>query len=351
MTPRSRIQRVIASVVFCTVLAGVLAFASAVLKPARKGDAGGSTWSSYLAQDPDSLDVIFFGTSHAFSGVDPCSMWRSHGITSYVLAGPAQDMSVTYYYMREAVKTQQPDVIALEMTAISYRTEAHDTAFQQTNVGYMPWSVNKIGAGLLATPKGERTGALVDLWTYHSRWTELSGEDWDVLGKNKGFEYLKGYLPRLKGREVTATPYVPAQKARIEAETAVERNLPSVLKIAGFCERNDIELVLFLTPTGPPRGYTYPMRLAADEVVARYPDVHVLDLSEPGAIPGLSYKTDFFDGGHLRDAGARKVAPVLAEYLARTYGLPDHRGDSAYAAWNEDARRRDAYVARRLQAK
>lgn len=346
-TPTTRARRLIASVLFCALVAGVLTVASVILKPARKGNDGGSTWPAYLSLERDTLDVVFFGTSHVFSGVDPATMWRAEGITSYVLGGPTQNMAVTYYYVREAVRTQRPRVIALEMTGVSYRVETHNTEFQQINVGYMPWSPNKLGAAWFATPEGERTSVLVDLYTYHSRWSQLSREDWDVLGKDKDFEYLKGYMPKLKSREVTPTPYEPVGKAREEADTAVERNLPHVLKIAEFCEANDISLLLFLTPTGPPRGYTYPMRQAANVVQARYPDVRVLDLSEPGAIPGLSYETDFFDGGHLNDSGARKVAPVLADYLAETYGLPDHRSDPAYAEWDEDARKRDEYVARR----
>ena len=43
----------------------------------------------------------------------------------------------------------------------------------------MPWSLNKIGAGLLATPAAQRVGVLVDLWIYHSRWLQLTPADWN----------------------------------------------------------------------------------------------------------------------------------------------------------------------------
>jgi len=345
MTLRTR--RLIASVLFCALVVGVLTLASVVLKPARKGDSGGSTWPAYLSTERDSLDVVFFGTSHVFSGVDPGTIWRSRGIASYVLGGPTQSMSVTYYYLREALKTQRPKVVALEMTGVSYRAGTYNREFQQINVGYMPFSENKLGAALFATPEGERTGVLVDLWTYHSRWTQLGREDWDIFGKDRDFEYLKGYLPKTASREVTPTPYEPVGSARDDADAAVAHNLPDLRRIAQLCAEENIELLLFLTPTGPPGAYSYPMREAADAIQTEYPDVRVLDLSEPGAVPGLSFETDFFDGGHLSDSGARKVAPVLADYLAETYGLPDHRSDPAYAAWDHDAHKRDDYVARR----
>lgn len=342
----SRTRRLIASAVFVALLAGMLQLTSTVLKPARKGNAGGSTWTAFRSETRDSLDVLFFGTSHVFTGVDPSGIWRAEGIPTYVMGGPTQDLSVTYYYVREALKTQSPAVIALEMTGVSYRADTYNREFQQINIGYMPWSENKLGAAWRATPEGERTGVLVDLWTYHSRWTGLSREDWDVVGKNRGYEYLRGYLPKRGSQEVTPTPYVRDARAIADADAAVERNLPALRRIARLCRDHDVELLLFLTPTAPPNSYTYPMLEAARQLQAEYPDVTVLDLSEPGAVPGLSYTTDFFDGGHLNDGGARKVAPALAGYLRRTYGLPDRRGESAYAGWDEAAELRDAYVAR-----
>lgn len=342
-----RARRLIASVLFCALLAATLQVTSTVLKPSRKGNAGGSTWTAFRSEPRDSIDVMFFGTSHVFTGVDPCTMWDSEGVASYVLGGPTQRMSITYYYIREALRTQSPKVIALEMTGVSYRPDVFNREFHQINIGYMPWSVNKLGAAFTATPEGERTGVLVDLWTYHSRWNALSREDWDVFGKNKGFEYLKGYLPKLQSREVTPTPYEPGPEARAEADTGVEYNLPALRRIAKLCQDRDIELLLFLTPTGPPGSYTYPMERAVAGIKDEYPNVHVLDLSQPNMIPGLSYKTDFFDGGHLTDSGARKVAPVLARYLKTTFGVPDRREDPAYASWDDAVRQRDAYVERR----
>ena len=40
-------------------------------------------------------------------------------------------------------------------------------------------------------------------------------------------------------------------------------------------------------------------------------------------------------GDHMNFAGAQKVSSYIADYLADTYDLPDHREDAAYSDWND----------------
>ena len=49
----------------------------------------------------------------------------------------------------------------------------------------------------------------------------------------------------------------------------------------------------------------------------------------------IDWETDSRDGGdHLNYYGAMKVSSYMSGYLADHYDLPDHRGDSAYSAWD-----------------
>lgn len=67
--------------------------------------------------------------------------------------------------------------------------------------------------------------------------------------------------------------------------------------------------------------------------------VPVLDYNTPGGRDiGFDYATDLADHAHVNTAGAQKISTDLAAYLAEHYGMPDKRGDAAYAAWDEAAR-------------
>ena len=48
----------------------------------------GSVWESYLQEEPDTVDVLFFGSSMTYCDVMPAAIWRETGLTSFVMAGP-----------------------------------------------------------------------------------------------------------------------------------------------------------------------------------------------------------------------------------------------------------------------
>lgn len=348
-----QVRRAVYSAVFCVLLAAVLSLAGAVLKPGRSllTDEAGAAWTGWLEHEPNSIDVAFFGNSHTFNAVDASVLWRREGISSYVLAGPTQPLEVTKYYVREALRTQDLDVVVVELSSITNDRERFVREFHLINVGYMPWSLNKVGAIAFATPPGERQAAACDLWAYHSRWSELTTRDFQLATKNGGDAFLKGWDPRLTSMEVTATP-VDRERSIDDSHTvrALAFNAEHLRDIALTCAENDVRLLLVLTPTGPPRGYSAIFDAATEPLLAEFDHVRVLDLSEPGAVPGISYTTDFYDGGHVSHTGAEKTSRVLAEYLAETYGLTDHRSDPAYARWDADARKRDAFLAESLGA-
>ncbi|MDO9176665.1 MAG: hypothetical protein Q7V62_17800, partial [Actinomycetota bacterium] len=144
------------------------------------------------------------------------------------------------------------------------------------------------------------------------------------------------YTPLMKTVEMTRTQPANVTLTASDIATATA-NLPALESIARTCEANGVQLLLVLTPTAPPGLNTWRLELARKQLRPRHPGLRTLDLSAPGAVPGLDFKTDFFDPGHPTYVGAAKVSARLGEYLARTYGIRDHRGDPAYAQWERDA--------------
>lgn len=343
----TRLRRLLATILFCAMLLAESWYAGVVLRPSRAGAVGGAPWESFAALEPNSVDVLVFGSSHAFAGVDPATVWRERGIPTFILGGPTQMQQVTEYYMRESLVTQHPKVFALEMVSSSYSQRTFSPSFHAMNVGLMPPSVNKLAASWFATPSDMRVNILADVWAYHGRWSELKKADFDLKKKSAQATYLNGFNPTMSSREVSSAPYVRPQSDYPIADAGLAYNREVLHRIARLCAENDVELLLFLAPTAPPEAYSYYLDNAAAELQADFDSIHVLDLSVPGAVPGLSYSDDFFDPGHLNWRGAEKTSRVLAEYLATTYGLPDRRTDAAYRSWTEDAALRDEYITRR----
>lgn len=338
----TRLRRLVASIAFCALTVVTVGIATAVLRP----ESGGVAWAGFRRLEPDSVDVMFFGNSHAFASIDPATIWRTSGIPSFVHAGPVQMPAVTEQYIRESLRTQKPEVIALEVSSAAYTEEDFNPAFHTVNINSMPWSANKLAALADTTPADMRVNMLLELWSSHVRWSELRLRDFNLPGKQRGAPYLRGFVPNFRSEEVTAQPYQATAEDRAKAAESVAYNAEALKRIAALCAENDIGLLLLLTPTGPPGQYTHYLeevqRLLADSGA----DVRVLDLSAPGAVPGLSSETDFFDVGHLTWGGAEKASAVLAEFLAAEWHLADRGDEPAYRASEEDAERRDAFIER-----
>ena len=94
------------------LLAGLLIGAlSLAFRPLRVDY--GAVWGPYLAEPEDSLDYLYLGSSYAYCDVDPAVIYDQTGLTGYVLAGPEQTLSQTYWYLREALETQSPSLVVL----------------------------------------------------------------------------------------------------------------------------------------------------------------------------------------------------------------------------------------------
>ena len=62
----------------------------------------------FYAEEENSLDFVFVGSSQMFTTVVPAVLWQEYGITSYDFGANEQPMYLSYYYIKEALKYQDP---------------------------------------------------------------------------------------------------------------------------------------------------------------------------------------------------------------------------------------------------
>ena len=68
----------------------------------------------FYREKENSLDAIFFGSSHMYVNVNTSVLWKEYGIAGYDLGGSEQPVWNSYYYVKEALKTQKPSVLVLD---------------------------------------------------------------------------------------------------------------------------------------------------------------------------------------------------------------------------------------------
>lgn len=303
-----------------------------VLRPAQS--TYGSTWQAFLAEPEDSLDVIYLGSSYAYCDVNPALVYDSSALTGFVMAGGEQPLSVTYWYLREILRTQSPAAVVLEGTGVFFDTYQNYT---KQNVSMMPFSVNRLGAIFTAAEPELRQGLLFDLYFYHDRWREVGTADakralgldqWDAY---KGFTPMAGVLDG-----VGETPVVADRPV---APEVYGDNLAWLGKILTLCRENGIQAIVAFHPSYT-RCTAETYARIGEEIRAMDPDVIFRDWSADFAQIGLIPTEHLYDGGHLNREGAAVFSAWLGRELTEELGLtPRPQTAENAAAWLSAAER------------
>lgn len=305
-----------------------LNFAADVLRPAHTDY--GSTWQAYLAEPEGSIDVLFLGSSYAYCDWNPGSMYAASGLTGYVMGGSEQTPGITYWYLKEALKTQRPAVVVMEGTSLFFDRYQNYT---QINLGYMPWGMNRVRAILECAEEDKKLGLFWDLWFYHDRWKELTAADVKKALLPAGRDHLKGHTA--VDQVFTQTGEGPFLSGMRQSEEVYGQNLADLARIAGLCEAEGIDLIVTVNPTYSQYEPAVYDRLAAD--VTGEGRALFLNWSDAFEEAGLDPALHLYDGGHLNQAGAKIFSAWTGEKLLEMGYTPRPQTAENAAAWEETA--------------
>ena len=293
-------RRLAASLVFLLLAAGLLLLAGQMLRPA--GTDYGSGWRS--------VDVLFLGSSYAYCDFDPVEIEKASGLSGYVMAGSEQTMPLTYWYLRQALRTQSPKTVVLEPTGVFFQKYQNYT---QLNITRMPLSPERLAATFTAAEPELRPGLLFDLWFYHERWKDLTpGEMLDALGPAES-DPLRGYNP-MEGTE--EAPVLKRDPRPVTPEQ-YEENFGWLLRTLELCRERGIRAVVLVNPTYTQCSPEQYARLEAD-LAEQAPEVQFVNWASEFGSLGLDPARHLYDCGHLNREGAAVYAKAVGGLLAET---------------------------------
>lgn len=270
----------------------------------------GATWNMYTKEPKQSIDVIVLGPSYAYCSTIPAEIYRTTKITAYNVCGPALTMSLSKYYLQEALKTQSPRAVYLEATSMFF---AQYTDYTKVNVGYMPWGMNRLCATFFASEKEQRLGLLFPLYNYHDRWSEVGlgslfteRED-EKIDPLAGYTYLAQYTPQSQRQERSDTLVNFDSQAYAIAQH-------SLADIKALCDANGIALYLYLAPAAEYLS-AQSMQLLQNSADTLGITLYNFNTEQSLQQIGLNLQTDCFDARHLNISGARKFSALLAQQM------------------------------------
>lgn len=275
-----------------------------------------TTLLALYSEPDDSLDLIIVGSSHVNNGYIPTMLWEHNDIAACNVYSWSQPMWTSYHYIREALKTQDVDIVVLEMYGMMYgHSYIMPQEIDRTNYA-SSFNIDPGFNHLALIRTAEHVGLDLRPWEdflelprYHTRWKQLDG---------RMFTYDPHAQPDpLKGYGLTFA-VAPQPDPHLTAETELEPYefaVQYLQKIVDLCRERGIRLIFTLAP------YTYNAEEAA---ICRWIDRYAAEngipfldyLGADGVRAGFDWDNDFSDIGHLNYAGAVKLTRDLCDFLA-----------------------------------
>ncbi|MGN1167797.1 MAG: hypothetical protein ACI4S2_15370 [Lachnospiraceae bacterium] len=278
----------------------------------------------YYVED-DKIDVLCVGSSHAYCSINPLLLFEEYGYAAYDLAASAQTMWISYYYIEEALKSQNPDVIILDIYETLNDNKEFGEEFVKPNLMALPVNYTKYKATQFAGQEDWLSTFFLFPLT-HDRYTKLHSGSFDKLDNcYLGWHYSTEVFPC----EPLCDPH--SVKEIKEVDDVSEEYLKQIIEL---CKEKNVELLL----VNAPNASADEEQFQRSNYVAQFAyerGITFLDANRAIDEIGIDYSSDCMDERHLNYFGSMKYTRWIATYLQGHYNLKDHRYEDGYDHWKD----------------
>ena len=265
----------------------------------------------------NSVEVIAYGSSHAWKGLETMEMYREYGVGAYNYGCNWQHINTTTLFVHDSLRTQSPKVVLIE-------TFRANTLLDDTDIVGEVFYTRKIANSdmkelfleqCFEKKIGRYLSYYVPLFAFHENWSELKAESFT---RNCATE---DYLSTMGFDE--SDEVVPVQLENpdtFEQKGIDDAAIEMLDSIVDVCKKNNIDIIFYTVPYEGSYKYSDEIRKYADENDCTY-----INFFEKIEEIGIDCNTDFQDKGHLNTNGARKIANYLGKYIIENYDVTDMR--------------------------
>ena len=348
----NKTKSIIAIILSFAVIIGTLGI-SHILLIERSGHGIKQCLAMYK-QPQNTVDVVMIGSSHVHCGINTAKLWKDYGIAGYDYSSAEQPLWISYHYLKEFCKYQEPKVVVLDFySAAAFLDNYRDKyVFSDDQLYGFRFSLNKLQMMNVAFDgKIENWDRYFPAFAgFHDRYKNMELEDYKEAW-TADYSSFKGYMPVFANYK-SEKPVIGTDEMKAPSDKSAEY----LRKIIDYTTENDIQLYITIVPykvnTVMQEGITQEEEYrynwlenyiagldgrASEMVRFDYTLKHLDDI-------GIDFESgrDIADGNsHLNYYGSIKFSEYLGENLRNTYGmklLPDHRGEDAYISWDENVR-------------
>lgn len=286
-------------------------------------------YKNYKAQED--VDILILGTSHSDDGINARELETALENTSgrcevfnYSIYG--MRIEQLYYFMREVLKEKNPSIIIIDTFAFLPIADEHREILTRRAFDVFPLTQNKIEA-ISYLIENDKWSYYIPFIKYHSRWKELSVNDFKLLYDESSFENAGKTANRHKDVMEELDDYFETDTAVIqETQSINETEEECFEKILELAREKDIKILLVGVPFKEQLGMDSLQMIKVNNYLENvYVDddnIRLLDMNRMWEELDFGY-ADLYNEGHCNRGGAKKVTSCLAEYLMNTYDISE----------------------------
>lgn len=309
MKSKTIIKNIIGCIVTLVLTIVLIQFTGHMLDP-DESEEGLDVIKAFDSLEDNSLDVIVYGSSHAWKGCDTRVMYDRYGISAYNYGCNWQAINTILLFLKDSLRTQSPKVVCIETGLVDQIEQDVDLDGQ---IYYTRQMSNFDGKKqYLKQCFGDNTERYISyyipLTMFHENWSEVGFENFwfpgpDRYVESRGYNICTGVNPfEIPDYETMAQKDIPGECVEV------------LIEISKVCKDNDVNLILYTCPYAGTYSYNDALEKFADENDCAY-----LNLFKHVDEMGLDSECDLQDNMHLNETGSGKVAAFLAEYIIDNY--------------------------------
>lgn len=292
-----------------------------------------------LEQEKD-LDMIYVGSSSSICYWQPLRAWKEYGFTSYTYATNSLQADSSEYYIREALRSQEPGLFVVELRSfVAWSDEVYDLGLRNGSDSMSLFSpvrwkyIHDYMQKRTNTEEVDVGSFYFDIAKYHTNTERLGDEkQWKysknkAIFPNKGWEWFEQY-------DCMEEPDGFLTEERGEVPPKCRKALESLLTL---CDDRQLEVLFVVSPKVLDRE-EQAIYNSLKDIVESY-GYRYWNANEHYEEIGLDFSRDFFNGNHTNCFGAEKYTRFLGKYIKEQYEMPDHMQEQEYAQWFKEYER------------
>lgn len=271
------------------------------------GDFSNSIRIRGIHNERENIDFLFLGSSHSYTSINSLLVEEKLNVGAYNYASARQPIDVSYFYLLDVLRDNQPKKVFLETYMIN-NSPVYDEVRYRDAIEPMLFSSTKVKMINELIPKNDQIYYFLPMLKYHDRWNVIQLTDFDFSYKLQKHDQ-KGHVA-LDGKPVNKFVY---SNVKEDNNFSLHTNdLTYIDKIIELSEVYGFELYFFTAPYLQNEKELTKNKSLEDFTKSR----NIQHLNLNNYLEDYNFEKDFFDEGHLSKSGAIKATNRILDLIS-----------------------------------